>query len=187
MVWQGLRFASPVFILLFFLTNWNQFYTEQLKSPQFLLGQSWWMGSSGLVKGLVLLFSLPPWQSWEEIIFFHSGAREGRSVWLVVGQALGQLPWVISTSRKEISFHPKASDTNIYTGLRDDRLTARVVHGHFEPDPPLPLPACNPNKHNCTWWPFPTVDWSRMGHSSSSFYPNYPLPLSCLFETGLGI
>ena len=64
---------------------------------------------------------------------------------------LGQLPGLSPTSRKEISFHPKASDTNIYTGLRDDRLTARVVHGHFGPDPPLPLPACNPNKYNCTW------------------------------------
>ena len=41
---------------------------------------------------------------------------------------LGQLPGLSPTSRKAITFHPKASDTNIYTGLRDDRLTAHVVH-----------------------------------------------------------
>ena len=46
------------------------------------------MGSRGLAKGLVHLFSLPPWQCRErESIFFLSGGKEGRSVRLVAGQA----------------------------------------------------------------------------------------------------
>lgn len=139
------------------------------------------MGSSGLVKGLNFLSSTLA--ELRERKYFLSLWSKGGQICMAGGRpGLGSTPLgYLQPLERKYLFILKLWDTNIYTGLRDDRLTARVVHGHFGPDPPLPLPACNPNKHNCTWWPLPTVDWSRDGGIAVPSLLSLTIPCPQLF------